>query len=81
MNEFKNYEWAEGLSKEQLIEEVRKRNLSESEIDFLWELNGYSHFDMEVISKKNSLPYMISSNAIYWIIGLSIIFLAASVFG
>lgn len=65
MNEFKNYEWAEGLSKEQLIVEVRKRNLSESEIDFLWELNGYSHFDMEEISKQNSLPYMISSNAIY----------------
>ena len=77
MNKFEGYEWAEDLTKEELYEQYIKRDLKVSEFEHLMELNG--HPVME--KKETSLLGMIFSNAIYWIIGLTIMFLAASVFG
>ena len=49
----------------------------DNEFEYLWELNGYSLIE----PKETSLVGYIVSNAIYWIIGLSIMYLAASAFG
>ena len=77
INKFEGYEWAEGLSKDDLYDESNKRGLKSNEFEYLWELNGYSLIE----PKETSLVGYIVSNAIYWIIGLSIMYLAASAFG
>ena len=77
MNQFKFYEWAEGLSEDELWDESKKRGLKSNEIEHLLMLNGYSINDF----KETSLKGYIVSNAIYWIIGLAIMFIASTAFG
>ena len=78
MENFKGYEWAEGLSEDELYEQSVKRNLPANVFESLMELNGYPLFDMEAVRKKQ--PTIVST-IVSWIIGLTILYLAASVFG
>ena len=65
-------------SEEKLYEQSVKRNLPSYVFESLMELNGYPLYDMEAIRKKQ--PTIVST-VVSWIIGLTILYLSASVFG